>query len=151
MGGLPEAMQDMASLLTEATQAKADAALLNEIRGSLGNSQYYVAWLMRMEGAQAEEWMLPAESARQNFRLLAESTKGVKVEEDYEKNLESVIRLERMSLEELQGQPLPKKCSGCKNVSQKCRSQCGSKGKNDPQDKKDARGAGFNDIPKGGS
>jgi len=151
MGGLPEAMKDMSSLLTEATQANADKALLNEIRGSLANSQYYVAWLMRLEGAPGEEWMLPAEGARQNFRLLSENTKGVKVEEDYEKNLEAVIRLERMSLEELQGQPLPKKCSGNKNVSQKGRSQSESKGKNDPKDKQDARGAGFNDIPKGGS
>jgi hypothetical protein len=47
---------------------------------------------------------------------------------------------------------LPKFCSGCKNVSQKCRSQCQSKAeaKAEPE-KKDARGAGFNDIPKGGS
>jgi len=46
---------------------------------------------------------------------------------------------------------LPKCCSGCKNVSQKCRSQCQSKAENKPEEKKDARGAGFNDVPKGGS
>ena len=151
MGGLPEAMEDLTSLLDEAVQAKADANLQNEIRGSLASSQYYAAWLMRLEGSPGEEWMPPAESARQNFRLLAENTKGAKMAEDYEKNLEAVIRLQRMSLEDLQGQPLPKNCSGCKNVGQKCRSQCQSKAKSEPEKQKDARGAGFNDIPKGGS
>jgi hypothetical protein len=151
MGGIPEAMQDLNSLLDEAVQANADVNLQNEIRGTLASSQYYVAWLMRLEGAPGEEWMPPSESARQNFRLLAENTKGAKLAEDYEKNLEAVIRLQRMSLEELQGQPLPKNCSGCKNASQKGRSQSESKGKSEPEKSKDARGAGFNDIPKGGS
>lgn len=151
MGGIPEAMEDMSSLLDEAVQAKADAALQNEIRGSLASSQYYVAWLMRLEGAPGEEWMPPSESARQNFRLLAENTRGATMAEDYEKNLEAVIRLQRMSLDELQGQPLPKNCSGCKNASQKCRNQSASKAKSEPEKQKDARGAGFNDIPKGGS
>ena len=57
-----------------------------------------------------------------------------------------------MDLSELQGQPLPKQCSGCKNVSQKCRSQSQSKCENKGEkEKKDARGAGFNEVPKGGS
>jgi len=150
-GDLPEAMSDMANLLAEAQHDKADAHLQSEIRGTLGTAQYYVAWLMRLEGATTEEWLPPVESARQNFRLLAESTKDTKTASDYGMNLEAAIRLERMSLDELQVQPLPKCCSGCKNVSQKCRSQCQSKAETKPEDKKDARGAGFNDVPKGGS
>ena len=150
-GDLPEAMKDMADLLAEAQHEKADANLQREIRGTLGSAQYYAAWLMRLEGATTEEWILPVESARQNFRLLAENTKEAKSAEDYQKNLEAAIRLERMSLDELQIQPLPKCCSGCKNVSQKCRSQCQSKAETKAEDKKDARGAGFNDVPKGGS
>jgi hypothetical protein len=150
-GDLPEAMKDMADLLAEAQHDKADANLQREIRGSLGTAQYYVAWLMRLEGATTEEWILPVESARQNFRLLAENTKDTKLVKDYAQNLEATIRLERMSLEELQVQPLPKCCSGCKNVSQKCRSQCQSKSESKPEKKEDARGAGFNDVPKGGS
>jgi hypothetical protein len=107
---------------------------------------------MRLEGAQADEWLQPVESARQNFRLLAEEARDEKATEDYEKNLEATIRLARMDLSELQGMPLPKFCSGCKNVSQKCRSQCQSKAEEKgKKEKKDARGAGFNDIPKGGS
>jgi hypothetical protein len=151
-GELPEAMDEMEQLLTEAQAAKAETGLQREIRSSLASSRYYAAWLMRLEGATAEEWLQQAESSRQHFRLLAEDTKGTALATDYEKNLEATIRLEQMDLSELQGQPLPKKCSGCKNVCQKCRSQCQSKCENPGEkEKKDARGAGFNDIPKGGS
>jgi len=150
-GELPEAMQDLDGLLAEARQSKAEAALQREIRGELATAQYYAAWLMRLEGATAEEWLPPADSARQNFRLLAEEAKGTPAAKDYEKNLEAAVRLARMDLAALQLCPLPKCCSGCKNVSQKCRSQCQSKAENKPEEKKDARGAGFNAVPKGGS
>jgi hypothetical protein len=151
-GELPEAMEDMDNLLTEAQRVGADKKIQHEVRGTLATAQYYAGWLMRLEGAPAEEWLQPVESARQNFRLLAEETKDEQAVKDYEKNLEATIRLTRMDLSELQGMPLPKFCSGCKNVSQKCRSQCQSKAevKKEPE-KKDARGAGFNEIPKGGS
>lgn len=151
IGELPEAMEAMDSMLTEARREKVDVALEREIRGSLASAEYYAAWLMRLESAPVEEWLLFAESARQNFRLLAEQTAGTRAASDYERNLEATIRLERMDLSELQGLPLPKCCSGCKNVSQKCRSQCQSKMKKKSEEKKDARGAGFNDIPTGGS
>jgi hypothetical protein len=152
-GELPEAMEDMETLLAEAQRQRVDEGLQREIRGTLAGAQYYAGWLMRLEGAAAEEWLQPVEGARQHFRLLAEETKDAKLAKDYEKNLEASIRLARMDLSELQGLPLPKFCSGCKNVSQKCRSQrqskCENKGEN--QEKKDSRGAGFNEVPKGGS
>jgi len=152
-GELPEAMEDMDKLLTEAQRSGADKKMQQEIRSTLATAQYYAGWLMRLEGAPSEEWLQPVESARQNFRLLAEEAKDSKAAKDFEKNLEATIRLARMDLSELQGMPLPKFCSGCKNVSQKCRSQCQSKAekKGENEEKKDARGAGFNDIPKGGS
>jgi hypothetical protein len=151
-GELPEAMDQMEKLLTEAQATKADTALQREIRSSLASSRYYAAWLMRLEGGATEEWLQQAESARQHFRLLAEATKGTSLASGYEKNLEATIRLEQMDLSELQGLPLPKKCSGCKNVCQKCRSQAKSKSETpEPKEKKDARGAGFNDLPKSGS
>jgi hypothetical protein len=151
-GDLPEAITDLESLLTEAQRGGADKEFQNELRGTLAGGQYYEAWLMRLEGAAADEWLQPVEAARQNFRLLAENASEMKLGGDHKKNLEAAIRLERMDLSELQGQPLPKKCSGCKNVSQKCRSQSQSKCENKgEQEKKDARGAGFNDVPKGGS
>lgn len=151
-GDLPEAIPDLENLLTE-VQRGGDKSLQNEVRATLAGGQYYEGWLMRLEGAPAEEWLQPVEGARQNFRLLAENTADTKLAADFKKNLEATIRLERMDLSELQGQPLPKKCSGCKNVSQKCRCQSQSKceNKGEPKEKKDARGAGFNEVPKGGS
>jgi tetratricopeptide (TPR) repeat protein len=151
-GELPEAMEDMEKLLAETQTAKADVALQREVRSSLGSARYYAAWLMRLEGATPDEWLVQSEGARQHFRLLAEETKDAKLVADYKKNLEATVRLEQMDLSELQGLPLPKKCSGCKNVCQKCRGQSKSKCENPGEkEKKDARGAGFNDVPKGGS
>jgi len=152
VGELPEAMEAMESLLTETQNAKADESLQREVRSSLGSARYYAAWLMRLEGAPTEEWLVQAESARQHFRLLAEESGDTTLKKDFEKNLEATVRLEQMDLSELQGLPLPKKCSGCKNVCQKCRGQNKSKCENPGEkEKKDARGAGFNQIPKGGS
>jgi len=151
-GDLPEAITDMETLLTEAQRGGADKEFQSELRSALAGGQYYEGWLMRLEGATADEWLQPVEAARQNFRLLAENTSETKLAADFKKNLEATIRLERMDLSELQGQPLPKKCSGCRNVSQKCRCQSQSKCENKGEkEKKDARGAGFNDVPKGGS
>jgi hypothetical protein len=150
-GELPEAIEEMEALLTEVRRASAQEDLQREVRGTLAGAQYYAGWLMRLESAPAEEWLLPVEEARQHFRLLAEESKDAKAGVAYRKNLEAAIRLERMDLSELQGLPLPKFCSACKNVSQKCRSQRESKCENKPEEKKDARGAGFNQVPKGGS
>jgi len=152
IGELPEALEALGSLLTDCRAGGADPELEREIRASLGSAHYYAAWLMRLESAPLEEWLVQAESARQHFRLLAEQSAGTEASLDYEKNLEATIRLERMDLSELEGMPLPKCCSGCKNVSQKCRSQAKSRRESQTESKpKDARGAGFNDIPRGGS
>jgi len=152
VGELPEAMEAMEALLQEAKAAGVGTGLEREIRGSLAGVHYYAAWLMRLESAPLEEWLVQAENARQHFRLLAEQAAGTPAAEDYEKNLEATIRLEQMDLSELEGMPLPKHCSGCKNVSQKCRNQTESRSeqKGEKPDK-DARGASFNPIPKGGS
>jgi hypothetical protein len=151
LGELPEAIQDLENLLTEARRDGVNVKLEHEIRGTLASAQYYVGWLMRLEGAEAEEWLLPVESARQHFRLLAEESRSPAALEDCEKNLEATIRLARMDLSDLQGLPLPKFCSGCENVCQKCRGQRQSRVEQEPKEKKDSRGAGFNPIPKGGS
>lgn len=152
LGELPEAMEAMEGLLAQARKDKVDRSLEHEIRGSLAAAQYYAAWLMRLESAPLEEWLFFAEAARQNFRLLAEQTMGTAVAADHKKNLEATIRLEQMDLSELEGMPLPKCCSGCKNVSQKCRGQCQSKAQGEGEkEPKDSRGASFNSIPTGGS
>lgn len=150
-GELPEAMQDLDGLLGEMLKAGSPDAAVREVRGTLAGAQYYAAWLMRLENAPTEEWMEQAENARQNFRLLAEQTQTGEPHAtgDYQKNLESVIRLERMDLSELQGLPLPKKCQGCKNCSQKCRGQKESRSQQPKEKPEDARGAGTGKRPDG--
>jgi hypothetical protein len=154
VGELPEAIGDMEGLLAEMQKEGAAAAQLDDVRANLGTAEYYAAWLMRLEGAATAEWTVEVENARQHFRLLAEDklASGSPAAKDYQENLEATIRLARMDLSELQGLPLPKLCQGCKNVSQKCRSQCDSKCKKPAEKKeKDARGSGVGERPRGGS
>jgi len=152
-GELPEAMQDLDGLLGEMLKAGGAAPDIREVRRTLAAAQYYAAWLMRLENAPTEEWMEQAENARQNFRLLAEQTQAQATEaeaaEDDQMNLEAVVRLQRMDLSELQGMPLPKKCQGCKNCSQKCRGQKESRSQQPKEKPKDARGAGAGKRPDG--
>jgi hypothetical protein len=153
-GELPEAIGDMDGLLTEMQKENAAAGQIADVRANLGTAEYYAGWLMRLEGASTDEWTVEVENARQHFRLLAEENlKGNKdAARPHQENLEATVRLARMDLSELQGLPLPKFCEGCKNVSQKCRSQCESKCKKPAEKKpKDARGAGNQERPRGGS
>ena len=69
------ANEDLKKLLTEVTAddvQPVDSALQARVRETLAESQYYLAWLMRLEGVAREEWLPELESARQNYRLLAE-------------------------------------------------------------------------------
>ena len=50
------------------------ADLQREARELAGRIHYYAAWVMRLEGAQRDLWMEEAELARQNFRLLTETS-----------------------------------------------------------------------------
>ena len=136
---LPEAHADLKALVDElAGDCDADAALLADARASLANSQYYTTWLMRLEGLAREEWEPEIEAARQAYKLLAEDAAkrgDTALAAKYREDLESVIRLERMDLSELQGLALPKQCKGC----------CSCKGKRPSKNVKKgppARGAG---------
>lgn len=151
-GELPEAMADLDRLLEDLEAAPAEAALERATREALASAQYHAAWLMRLEGADRAEWLQAADESRQNYRLLAEEAErtGDARLKDHHHNLEAAIRLAQMDLSELQGLPLPKKCQGCKNCSQKCRTQRQSK--QPPQEKKepqDARKAGAQQRPPG--
>ena len=93
-------------------QADGDAntRLLSDARHTLANSEYYLTWLMRLEGLGRDEWEPRIEAARQTFKLLSEEARtsgdDVACQKDRE-DLESAIRLARMDLTELQGLPLP--------------------------------------------
>jgi hypothetical protein len=161
-GELPEAMEDVENLLADASAETSNRALKDQIRSTAGSMHYWVAWAMRLEGAETAEWTEQTEAARQHFRMLSENAieRGdAKSAVDHEKNLEATVRLARMDISELKGLPLPKECNGNGNCAGKCRKQKESRSKV-PKKGNDARqeiskdkqkGAGTNDRPEGGS
>ena len=149
-GKLPEASADLQSLVDDIqADPKADSGLLKGARAALANSQYYITWLMKLEGMPRDDWEPEIESSRQSFRLLAEQAerdgdaKGV---ERNREDLESAIRLARMEPGDLQGLALPKQCQGCKSGN--C-NKPGRKKANSSGQPKDSRGAGSGPPPDG--
>ena len=110
---LPQAHANLQGLLDDMLAEPKESQnreLINETRSSLANSQYYMTWLMRLEGEPEERWRPEIESARQHYKLLAEELKDTgkaAQAKKYEEDLESSIKLARMDLSELQGLPLP--------------------------------------------
>ena len=108
---LPLAHQELKILVDELkADENANQETLAEARAALANSQYYMTWLMRLEGQPKDRWEPEIEAARQTFRLLAEQSEKQGDADATKKNredLESAIRLARMDLSDLQGLPLP--------------------------------------------
>ena len=108
---LPQAHADLKQLVEDLlNDEKAEPALLAEARSTLANAQYYMTWLMRLEGAGREDWEPRIEAARQTLKLLAEEARKDGDREGVSKfreDLEAAVRLARMDLTELQGIPLP--------------------------------------------
>jgi len=149
---LPEANVALQELVDQLQDDKAaDPKLRDQARETLANSQYYMTWLRRLEGLGPDEWEPDIESARQTYRLLAEQdeTRGNRESaRKHREDLESVIRLARMDLRELQGLEIPKQCSCCN--SGQCKNKGMGKGKGrgkGSDDKKDARGASSGPPP----
>ncbi|QDU56535.1 hypothetical protein [Aeoliella mucimassa] len=143
---LPAAYDDLTSLLDELEKSEsADAKILTETRAAMASAEYYLTWLMRLEGEPREHWELEIESARQTYRLLAEEAKesgDEKAAEQYTEDLEASIRLARMDLTELEALDLPGQCKSCS--SGQCNCKCkkpGKKPSNGKKKSKDARGA----------
>ena len=148
-GQLPAAYDDL-TLLVEELEADGQVApdLERDARLALGNAQYFMTWLMRLEGLPRSEWEPQIEAARQNFRLLAEAASkeaDEAVAAARQEDLESAVRLARMDLSDLQALPLPSQCKGCKSGQCKCKGKCKSKRTGE----KDARGAGSGPPPDG--
>ena len=105
---LPAANKDLKALVDDLLAEKdVDANILNDARAAMANSQYYRTWLMRLEGLPRETWEPEIESARQTYKLLAETTEDSSKQKKLKEDLESTIRLARMDLKDLQGLPLP--------------------------------------------
>ncbi|MCP4846742.1 MAG: hypothetical protein GY899_02205 [Verrucomicrobiaceae bacterium] len=109
--GLPQAHKDLVSLLDDLGKNTATPpALIAETKSTLANAQYYMTWLLRLEGHAKEIWEPVIESSRQNYRAAAEfsaQTGQPEAEEKARENLEAAIKLARVDLGELQGLPLP--------------------------------------------
>ena len=108
---LPDARATLQTLLEDLrAEEDADPALIADVQTTLANSQYYMTWLMRLEGLPEEEWMPEIEAARQHYTKLnsdAQKSGDTELAKRSAEDLESAIRLARMDLSELQGLPLP--------------------------------------------
>ena len=108
---LPEARQTLAGLLDDVRKNEsADKEFVFDVQSALANSQYYMTWLMRLEGMPEEEWKPEIEAARQHYTQLTLDAKelgDVALLKRSSEDLESAVRLARMDLNELQGLPLP--------------------------------------------
>ena len=106
---LPQANAELRALVQELeAEPTPDAALLFDARRTWANSEYYMTWLARLEGASETEWEPRIEAARQVYKLLAgDGTASAETKRGVEEDLEASIRLARMDLGELTGLPLP--------------------------------------------
>ncbi|MFP6874804.1 MAG: hypothetical protein VCA55_14985 [Verrucomicrobiales bacterium] len=109
--GLPDAHKDLVSLLDDlGKNAAATPGLIAETKSTLASAQYYMTWLLRLEGHAREIWEPVIESSRQNYRAAAEfaaTTGNPENTSQARENLEAAIKLARIDLSELQGLPLP--------------------------------------------
>ena len=109
--GLPQANEDLKVLVAELMgDNESDPGLLTDARMALANSQFYITWLMRLEGRSPEVWEPEITSSQQIYRLLAEESESdgdVEMIEIRKSDLESAVKLARMDIGELQGLPLP--------------------------------------------
>lgn len=105
---LPRSHEDLTALLDELmADPGADPALVADTRLALASAQYYMTWLLRLEGLPREEWEGEAEGARQNYALLAEQAADPATRRARQEDLQAAIRLARMDPGDLAGLPIP--------------------------------------------
>jgi len=138
---LPEANAELKTLVDElAGDSSADPKLVADARSALASSQYYMTWLMRLEGESQDAWGPEIEVSRQQYKLLAEQAElrgDTAAAAKHREDLESAVRLARMDISELQGVTLPCQCKGCKS----CKSRKSGKKPSKPA-KNDIRSSG---------
>ncbi|WP_459555830.1 hypothetical protein [Lacunimicrobium album] len=110
-GATPKAYRDLVDLAPlVVTNSRLSQKVKSDFASTLASTEFYGTWIMRLEGKPKEMWLPFIESARQRFRYVSEEKQGQRNNDELvmsHQNLESSIRLERMSIEELQGLPLP--------------------------------------------
>jgi hypothetical protein len=133
-GAAVDAIDGIDRILADASFHRQPAAQQREARELAGRIHYHAAWVMRLEGAQRDLWLEEAELARQNFRLLTEASMAAG-HEAYsavqQTNLETAVRLQRMSLTELMARPLPEEGEGMagQGLSEQMARRRGQRGK----------------------
>jgi len=157
-GSALDAIDGVNRIVTDARFPHLPAALQREARELAGRIHYYAAWVLRLEGAQRDLWLEEAELARQNFRLLTESSLAagaLAYGQIQQTNLESAVRLQRLSLTELMARPLPEEGQNLANqgLSEQMARRRGQRGNQpgigDNEDGEPAEGAGTTRFPGG--
>ncbi len=128
------AIDSAVRLLDDPAMAAMPVAFRRDARELAGRIHYYAAWVMRLEGAGRELWMEEAELARQSYRLLTEESAAGGAGEyaaEQQKNLESAVQLQRLSLTELMARPLPREgqCMANQGLSEQMAKRRGQRGK----------------------
>ncbi|HEY2838204.1 MAG TPA: hypothetical protein VGJ26_03600 [Pirellulales bacterium] len=148
---LPSAYNDLTALLAELQEDKStDPKLVADTQQAMANAQYYLTWLMRLEGQPRDVWEPEIEGSRQLYRMLAEqATAGGEKPEatSRQEDLEAAVRLARLDLSELQALPLPSQCKNCKSGNCNCKCKGKKISQNKGQSKSDARGASSGPPP----
>ncbi len=144
---LPEAYDDLTNIMEELeADQTVDANFVHDARQALASAQYYMTWLMRLEGQPRDEWEPQIEASRQNYALLAsqaDAAGDAPRSHQHEEDLEAAIRLSQLDLSELQALPLPAQCNCCKSGKCKGKGKC----KSPKSGKNDARGASSGPPP----
>lgn len=136
-GAAVDAIDGIDRILADATFHTQPPDQQREARELAGRIHYHAAWVMRLEGAQRDLWLEEAELARQNFRLLSETSLAAR-QEAYshlqQTNLETAVRLQRISLTELMARPLPEEGEGMagQGLSEQMARRRGQRGRGNP-------------------
>ena len=105
---LPAARQELESLVHELDDdQKAVPATRDQARAALANSRYYMTYLMKLEGLPDAAWQPEIEAARQEYKLLTQTSADPAFAAQCADDLEATIRLARMDPSELYGLPIP--------------------------------------------
>jgi tetratricopeptide (TPR) repeat protein len=156
-GEIELALLDLKSALAELPPGPKSDPLERDLRYSLAETEYYAAWILRLENQPRAKWFPHATCARQNLRFLAEDP-GLPAAErtGHARDMEAVIRLTRLDIEELKKLPLPEQAQpGSKKMSGgKKKGEGEEEGEGPPQDgppKKGPpqKGAGKGERPPG--
>lgn len=161
-GELESALLGLKGALTLLPRGPETAEAERDIRYALAETEYYAAWVLRLENQPRTKWFPHAEIARQNLRCLAEDAALPAADRtSHARDMEAVIRFTRLDIEELKRLPLPEQGQpGAKKGMSKGKKKGegegegeeegeGEKGKGKPKKGKPAAGAGLGERPPG--